>query len=385
MIERDFKLTRAEHDRVFEQIRQDSMIGVEPVDRPRAVILGGQPGSGKSAALEAAKAEFDDFNVLVINGDEYRYRHPNVKEIQAGGEKDFAKHTDPDAREWTRKLFEHGIEEKANILFEGTMRESNPLGSTLATLIKHGFDVTAKVVAVHHPVSLTAVLFRYEEMKNATGFGRWVDPSAHQAAFDGMPKTLEHIEQNKLAHHVEVVDRQGKTLYQNHLVNGEWEKSPGAREAVETERLRPLSAPEKAAMDNDWRSIYHRMHERVARLEEMEMAGELAEIAYEKSGHTMPAELSVRGNERHLERIHALPGQTYNGQIVSVDDAHVIQRATVGDKQVDVVHDRAKLGATQSSFAIGESARIKYVNQTPVVLGLEKDSPTLSKSMDMGK
>lgn len=382
-MDRDFKLSPAEHDRIFEDIRSDSMVGVRPVDRPRAVVLGGQPGSGKSLALETAKQEFEDFNVLVINGDEYRYRHPQAPEIQQTDEKNFARRTDPDVREWTRKLFEHGIEEKVNILFEGTMRQHEPLSTTLGNLLEHGFHVTAKVVAAHDAVSLTSILLRYETMKEATGFGRWVAPASHAAAYEGMPKTLEHIENNQLAHRVEVLDRQGNLLYENNLRDGGWEHAPGARAAVEAERVRPLTATEKVGLQNDWVSIYHHMHERFTELEEIKLAAEFAQIVAQKTGH--PPLTYDKTVPQGLERVNAEPGRTYVGEIVKADDQHLIQRVVENDRTVEVVHDRSKLSGSQSSFAPGESARIKYVNQTGIVMDSpQSDGLSKAKGIDRG-
>ncbi|MDR3076434.1 MAG: zeta toxin family protein [Synergistaceae bacterium] len=48
-----------------------------PQEKPRIVILGGQPGSGKSLLTETARKEiFSSQPVAVINGDDYRVSHP---------------------------------------------------------------------------------------------------------------------------------------------------------------------------------------------------------------------------------------------------------------------------------------------------------------------
>ena len=47
-----FKLSLAEHESVFADLNDDTFDGRSPVERPKAVILGGQPGAGKSKLSE---------------------------------------------------------------------------------------------------------------------------------------------------------------------------------------------------------------------------------------------------------------------------------------------------------------------------------------------
>jgi len=43
---------------------------------PVAIILGGQPASGKSNLTKVAESEHENEIFLIINGDEYRAYHP---------------------------------------------------------------------------------------------------------------------------------------------------------------------------------------------------------------------------------------------------------------------------------------------------------------------
>jgi predicted ABC-type ATPase len=122
-----FKLSSADHERYFRDIETDLMRHTQPVSQPIVVITGGQPGSGKSKLLEQSKKDFSDGNVVVINGDDLRDYHPQAEEIFRLDDNKFAERTDPDCREWTKKLFERAIETKRNIVFESTMREAGPI------------------------------------------------------------------------------------------------------------------------------------------------------------------------------------------------------------------------------------------------------------------
>lgn len=105
MTDRQFLLTAAKHAAIYRKIEAHHFSGTTPQDSPKVIILGGQPGAGKSGLLEASKQDFPGCNVVSINGDELRYYHPQYREIQKADERHFAELTDPHARQWTKQLF----------------------------------------------------------------------------------------------------------------------------------------------------------------------------------------------------------------------------------------------------------------------------------------
>jgi len=104
MTDRQFPLTAAKHAAIYRKIEDHHFSGTTPQDKPRAIILGGQPDAGKSGLLEASKQDFPGGNVVAINGDELRYYHPQYREIQKADERHFAELTDPHARKWRKAL-----------------------------------------------------------------------------------------------------------------------------------------------------------------------------------------------------------------------------------------------------------------------------------------
>lgn len=72
-------------------------------------------------------------------------------------------------------------------------------------------------------------------------------PEAHQAAYTGMLKNLEYIEEKKLADKITVYKRGAVILFENEVYEGQWLKEPMAKNAVEVERNRPWTLPERVA------------------------------------------------------------------------------------------------------------------------------------------
>lgn len=276
MEQNDFQLPKDRHDRIYQQIERQYFKGTLPSEQPEAVILGGQPGAGKSRLLEASKQGFSDGNVVSINGDDLRHFHPQAFAIQKKHERQFAELTDPDTRPWTKQLFDRTIDTRRNVVFEATMRETGPITETMSRLKADGYKVVARVIAANEQDSMAGIHRRYEEQKAAGGVGRWSSVQAHNDAYKGMPFTLEHIERNKLADRVEVYDRKGSMLYANELQGNEWKNPPGARTAVEAERARPRSADERRQMEGEWVQVLGMMAARQADQGQMKAVTETA-------------------------------------------------------------------------------------------------------------
>jgi hypothetical protein len=267
-----FKLSAADHERIYRFIETDLLRNSLPVQDPCVVITGGQPGSGKSQLLERAKNDFSEGNVVVINGDELRDYHPKAEEIFRLDDNKFAEITDPDSREWTKKLFERAIETRRNIVFESTMREAGPISKTMKRLRADGYRITAKVVATHERFSTTGIFRRYEEQKAAKGYGRWSELSSHDAGYVGMPRTVAYIEKQGLVDRLEVYSRSGDLLYANDYVNGKWQKSASALEAIMAERQRTPTESEMANFQSDWKRVFGLLEYRNAPLRDLERA-----------------------------------------------------------------------------------------------------------------
>lgn len=210
-----YKLNSKDHDEILCEIRENTFKNKSPVDYPKIVIIGGQPGAGKSKIITLSENElFKDGNVVKINGDDFRKYHPKAKEIFKNYDKLFAKLTDPDVREWTRKIFEETMDKKFNIIFEGTLRTPQ-ICETMKKLKQLGYEIILRVVAVNELKSRAAIYSRYIEQFESTAgkIARFSEKRAHDEASSGMLKTIEIIEKEKLCDKIEVFNRDGQLLF----------------------------------------------------------------------------------------------------------------------------------------------------------------------------
>jgi predicted ABC-type ATPase len=272
-----YKLSDREHELGFQRLLKDMLETTEPRECPSIVILGGQPGSGKSKLTEIAKGVFFDGKpVAVINGDDYRHNHPQAYEIYQNHDKKYAEMTDPDVRKWTPRLLEAAIEGRRDIIFEATMRNREPLMTTIRHLKEEGYKVGVFIMAVNEHVSRIGILSRYENQKHDGGIARWTPVETHDEAYKNMPATVEAIELESPIDHISVYGRGGRELYKNEASGGVFKRplpGEGARHTIRNEHLRPLSALEKSGLRDSIEDIRQKMSQRGAEEEFGQLLG----------------------------------------------------------------------------------------------------------------
>lgn len=291
-----FPIDDKERDELLAEYKEELFRFARTVENPRLIIVVGQPGSGKSTVIGLSVGEFPDENVALINGDENRQNHPNFKQIMEQDEKKMAEHTDPLSRYLTKQAFDEARENNYNIVFEGTLRQREPISETLKEAKEQGYQTTLKVLAVNESTSVSRIFGRYERDRARDGFARYTEIQAHDAAYKQMPENLEHLVKEKLVDRVEVYNADGKQLHSfERDERGEWSQAPeNIRSAVEQERERPLEPAEQETKFFYDKYTLSLMELRHADKQEIQYAKNLiAERDKHSRGHDQPAEHSL--------------------------------------------------------------------------------------------
>lgn len=300
-----YRLPAEEHERIFqERIIPVLFTSVSSVKKPVAIIFGGQPGSGKTAAVEHARQQLQrKGGCALIVGDELRDYNKIYTELLKVDDKTAAFYTDRDSGWWVEKAINHAKNIRCNLVIEGTMRVPEKVAETMRFLREAGFVIEARALAVNEKLSWQGVLQRYEKQKaSPRACGRMTTPEAHQAGYDGMLNTLEKIEQEKLADCVGVYTRSGLLLYENHLKGDKWECAPQARHVVEQERARSWTLPERLEYAKGFDKLLTMLEapNRGASHEEVNAIKALQQRAYQDLGLEM-------NNAEVLDGRHPLP------------------------------------------------------------------------------
>jgi hypothetical protein len=233
------------------------------VDRPRLILLGGQPGAGKTAVLIASHTELEQSSSTIrIVGDDLRSYHPRFLAFQRQDPETASQFTQGDAGRWTEKLLAASAVRHVNIVFETTMRTPENVARVIGIARDAGYEVEARAVAVNPRSSWQGNHYRFEELLHLGAAARIPPQHIHDAAVDGLRVSLEKLESEHLVDRVQLLTRGGSVLYENEMRDCAWLRRPRARQALEEEQTRPMTRPELQRFADDWDYVLSRMEER---------------------------------------------------------------------------------------------------------------------------
>ncbi len=198
----------------FQSIVSELLIGerTSPAGCPRAVLLGGQSGAGKTTLHRLFQDSFDH-DVVIVNGDEYRSRHPRFEQLSVQYGVDSPAHT----AAWAGRMVEAVVDALSvmgyNLIIEGTLRTSEVPLKTATLLRSRGYGVSLALMAVKPEISLVSCQLRYEQMCLAGMEPRAVDPAHHRNIVEGIVSNLKTLEESGLFDAVALYDRSERRLF----------------------------------------------------------------------------------------------------------------------------------------------------------------------------
>ncbi len=195
----NIELPNSLNERIFEKIKKKYLLDIQPSVDSQGIILGGQPGSGKSfLQREIAKEFTEDF--IFISTDDLRLYHPAYLELQQNPEtvQNAANLVNPYASAWTEKLIKHCIENKYNLIIASTLGGNiQAVYDTIDMFRNNGFQVHLRVMAVPAIISKLSIFLRYETQLIEKGFARWTRMEDHDDRFNNLKINLIEIENIK--------------------------------------------------------------------------------------------------------------------------------------------------------------------------------------------
>ena len=243
--EQDYRLSPEKHAEISRDIQAKELSRSQPVDRPRAIILAGQPGAGKGSLVSAALGDMEgNGKAVFIDVDDLRAYHPSYDALGKADDRTAASHVQHDAGTWGNELRQAAIAQRHNIIVDGTLKSEKSAARMYGELRAAGYDVEVRVMATRPDESWQGVHMRYERIKADGVPGRWVPRHVHDAAYAGMPRSVERLERDGC--HVSVFGRPIKgpprSLYETGAGTND---APSAIDAIRLEQQRQRTAAEE--------------------------------------------------------------------------------------------------------------------------------------------
>ncbi|MDR2615620.1 MAG: zeta toxin family protein [Oscillospiraceae bacterium] len=168
-------------------IYEDLIENKTPVPAPTAILLGGQPGAGKTTLHRIIEQR--EPNTIFIVGDDFREHHPNFAALNAKYE-DSVPFTAPFAGKMTEALIDRLSDERYNLAIEGTLRTTEVPEKTNALLKNKGYTTELHVMAVSAATSWNGTLERYKRMKETGMTPRATEKGHHDMVVAALPENL---------------------------------------------------------------------------------------------------------------------------------------------------------------------------------------------------
>ncbi len=206
-----FEYTKEQFNEQLEVIYKDLISDCKPCELPKAFLLGGQSGSGKSTIHTILSDE--EPNVIVIDGDRFREVHPYFFEIQKQYGKEAANYTQPFVNAMVSSLIDRLSSEKYNLIVEGTCRNVNVPINTCNFLKQKGYRVELAVMCTDKEVAWQSTIDRYNEMKEAGVTPRAVPRDKYIETVKALPQNISELYKRRIFDEIRLFDRSKNCIY----------------------------------------------------------------------------------------------------------------------------------------------------------------------------
>lgn len=223
-------------EEIFEKEKKYLLRGLESQKQPLAYILGGLPASGKSNLASIVIDKNPTKNFLIVNGDIYIEFHPHYSELKKLPNL-FSAETQIFSNVFTEALIQKAIENKYNIIIEGTMRNPQIPLKTAKLFQENGFKVEALAISAPAIFTELGLFVRYQEEINFQGWGRLAEMESHNNAVNGLPKALDLLYDEKAVEKKYLYNYQAKKHIESFILeNDKWNLKMKPSEYVEITR-----------------------------------------------------------------------------------------------------------------------------------------------------
>ena len=175
--------------------------------KPTGIVLGGQPGAGKSQLSKMLDEQYDG-NLLVINADDYRKYHPEYAHFQAQDMQQSAPKTQEFAALLAESILQKAIDERYNIVIEGTFKTAQTPIKTLQQFKNNAYHTGAMIQTCHKDISWASCLERYQKMLAVNPKeARYTPKEHHDLVVASLAKNIQIVYESQAADFLSVYVR----------------------------------------------------------------------------------------------------------------------------------------------------------------------------------
>lgn len=195
----------------------DNLIAVykekfKPEKNPKAYLLGGQPGAGKTT-LQGFFYRKQHENLILLNGDNFRKGHPSYVKLEQKYGKEAVRHASEFSGKVTEYLVEKLSDDSYPLLIEGTLRTAEVPEQTAKLLKSKGYRTELSVIATKPELSYLGTILRYEMQLDAGMFARLTSKEDHDFVVENLIYNLESLYEKLIFDNITIFNRDSTCLY----------------------------------------------------------------------------------------------------------------------------------------------------------------------------
>ncbi|MDY6280825.1 MAG: zeta toxin family protein [Roseburia faecis] len=202
--------TQQQFKEIYPKVKETVTAGISPEDRKCTIILGGQPGAGKSSFYQSRD---DLLDYAAINGDEYRRFHPDIKGILRSDPEHYAERTQKFSNQMVETLISDLSDDGYNLIIEGTLRNPQVPIKTCQEVKTKGYSAELVVVACNAELAWKSTIARAEVQKEHGQIPRLVPIDIYNNTVHQIPASLNIIEETQCFDRITVQTRDLTILF----------------------------------------------------------------------------------------------------------------------------------------------------------------------------
>ncbi len=181
-------------------------------EQPTLVLLGGQPGAGKSRATHRILADYQH-TLVPLSGDDLRAFHPHYRHLVTDRPTAAPGIIAEATAHWVLASIDHARTTKRSLLLEGTFHTPHLTLRTAQQFADAGFHVHVIIVGTPRHESLLAVTSRYYQQRALGQPARFTSRPAHDRGYDGTTALVAALDGSSHVDRVTILDRSGANVF----------------------------------------------------------------------------------------------------------------------------------------------------------------------------
>jgi len=208
-------ISEKEFEIEYQEIKSKVIENKSPVDYPVAVVLGGQPGAGKSNIYDIYRKKSNN-NIVELDCDKFREFHPNFEELhKIYGDND-AVYTNPFIFKVVDRLVDELSKEKYkkyNMIIESSLKSPHTAIENGTILTPRGYKVELAVMATPKEESWKGTIDRYNSQKEMGLQPRAVPKEFHDLVVSNISDSISQVYKSGLMSNILIYNRNKECLY----------------------------------------------------------------------------------------------------------------------------------------------------------------------------